>query len=115
MENFVQFQDEVRYIVGKHNYYIDDIDYINLSDNYSIYPKTFFEIEEEPKCLEGLFHRVDWCGAWMLPEGFKIVMKNGAFLMYIAAHDEYYSKWVHTTPPKPSPVTIYTWSSKTQR
>jgi len=107
MDDFVKFQDEVRCVVGKYNYYIDDIDYINLSVKYSMFTNTFFELKAEPKCLEGEFHRVDWCGAWNLPEGFKIVMKNGAFFMYNATCDEYYSSWVHTTPPKPSPVTIH--------
>jgi hypothetical protein len=107
MDDFVKFQDEVRYIVGKYNYYIDDINYINLSDKYSVCTNTFFELKEEPQCLEGEFRRVDWCGAWNLPEDLKIVMKNGAFLMYIATNDEYYSRWVHIKPPKPSPVTIH--------
>jgi hypothetical protein len=108
MYDFIKFQDEVRYVIGKYNYNIDDIAYINLSDKYSIFSKTFFELKEEPQCLTGEIRRVDWCGAWMLPEDFKIVMKNGAFLMYITTDDEYYSKWVHIIPPKPSPMTIYT-------
>ena len=102
----MRFQDEVRCIVGKYNYYIGDIDYINLSNQYTTTSRTFFELKEEPACLRGDFKRVSWCDTWDLPEGFKIVMNNGSFFVFVKTDDEYYSRWVYMEPPRPSPIPI---------
>lgn len=106
MCNFVFLKEEVRSVLARYKYGIDDIDYINLSNVYSTSAEFFFELEEEPQCLEGKICYVDWCGAWDLPDGFKIVMKDATFFIYVSVDDEYYSRWVHVKLPRMSSVVI---------
>jgi hypothetical protein len=106
MNDFVYLKEEVRSVLARYKFGIDDIDYINLSNVYSTSAELFFELEEEPPCLEGKIYRVDWCSSWDLPDGFKIVMKDETFFIYVNVSDEYYSRWVHVQLPQMSPVII---------
>lgn len=107
MYTFANFQNEVRNLIDMHHYTLEDIDYINLSNKYSLCTKVFFELQQTPNVISNdELAKVSWCNSWYLPEGFKIVMKNGSMFIYIATQDEYYSRWVHVEPPKQSPTEI---------
>jgi hypothetical protein len=107
MNDFSIFQNEVRDVLAQFDYSVEDINYINLSDKYSVSARVFFEFQGDPPGLETEFRSIAWANTWMVPKGFRIIMNDGGIFMYVMIHDEYYSSWLYTARPKPSPVEIY--------
>jgi hypothetical protein len=103
---FQDFLNELRDVIQRHNYQINDIDYINLDSTYSIEPNCFFQLDEFPSVVADKFMKVSWCNAWWVPRDFRVVLTNGTIFMYNTTGDEYYSSWVCVESPIRSPIII---------
>ena len=100
------FQREIIDVLHRRQFTIDDVDYINLDNTYTIEPNYFFELNEFPKNVENKFLKVSWCNAWDVPTDFRIVLKDGTVILYNTTSDEYYSGWICVRLPKRSPIAI---------
>jgi hypothetical protein len=111
MSNFNSFQREVKDILAKHQYSIDNIEYINLSSKFCVTANAFFTLNGEPPGLEDAFRQILWSKTWMVPDDFCIVMKDCSFFIYIMVHDEFYNHWYHVKPCVKSPIEMYVSSN----
>ena len=101
-----QFHASVENVLANYGYKIDDIDYINLDETYSITPQIFFGLDAFPSVVENKFEKVSWCNSWYVPYSFRIVMKDNSWFLYNVVSDEFYNSWVHVKAPTRSPIQI---------
>lgn len=83
-----------------YEYKPSDIDYINLTVDDWMEGGDFLNQDDVPVALSIVLRRIDWANAWILPNGFTIVMQDGSQFIYNLTCDEYYSGWIHVPKPK---------------
>lgn len=105
-EAYALFLQEVRNALYAYKFSADDIEYINYDGSYWVEAGDFFSFEAFPSVVATKFSLVSWCNNWDVPQGFKIVMKDGTILLYHTVSDEYYNTWICVPTPNKSPIQI---------
>lgn len=102
-QSFCSFKTFVGNALSKFNYTPDDVNYINITNQYWMTSNGFFNLEKSPIVLKGILEQCRMLKTWWLPQGFCIVMNDGSMIIYNEVDDHYYSGWMHIPKPQKAP------------